>query len=62
MQPPKVREVASRLIHDGFVLMRQRGGRRIYQKGDKVVTLHGSDNDRLLKGTWAEIQREAGWK
>ena len=62
MQPPTVREVASRLVNDGFVLLRCKGGRRVYQKGDKVVTLHGSDNDHLLKGMWAEIQREAGWK
>ena len=61
MEPPKVREVARRLEREGWSKVREKGGRRIYRKEEKIVTLHGKDNDRLKKGTWAEITREAGW-
>ena len=62
MQPPKIREVVRRLQQDGFILDRDKGGRRIYHKGDLTVTIHGKDSDTLKPGTWSAIKRQAGWR
>ena len=61
MQPPKVREVISRLEREGFELARCGGGRRIYRKDDRTVTIHGKDNDPVDRGTYGAIKRRAGW-
>lgn len=61
MEPPTVREVIRRLEREGWRQTRCKGGRRIYRRGESVVTIHGRDGDRLKKGTYAEIKREANW-
>ena len=61
MEPPKVRHVIKRLEHEGWELTRNKGGRRIYRKGSRTVTIHGSDNHVLTIGTWKAIKKQAGW-
>ncbi|MDR2721675.1 MAG: type II toxin-antitoxin system HicA family toxin [Coriobacteriaceae bacterium] len=61
MQPPTIREIILMLESDGFVKVRDRGGRRIYRRGNRVVTLHGKDSERPKKGTYGAIKRQAGW-
>lgn len=61
MRPPKVRDVIRMLEAEGWMLSRCKGGRRIYRKGEKVVTIHGNDNHVLTVGTWKAIQKQAGW-
>lgn len=61
MEPPKVREVIRMLEGDGWRLVRCKGGRRIYRKDDRVVTIHGNDNHVLTIGTWKAILKQAGW-
>ena len=61
MQPPTNREIVTRLNDEGFVEIRNKGGRRIFRKGARVVTVHGNDNSRPLKGTYGAIKRQAGW-
>jgi len=61
MQPPKTREIVRQLEAEGFVRLREKGGRRIYQRGSQIVTIHGSDNHRPTKGTFGAIKRQAGW-
>ena len=61
MDTPRNREIARRLLSDGFVKVREKGGRRVYRKGDQMVTIHGNDDDRPTKGTYGAIKRQAGW-
>lgn len=61
MQPPKVRDVIKRLEAEGWQLVRCKGGRRIYRKSDKTVTIHGNNNHVLTIGTWRAIQKQADW-
>jgi len=61
MEPPKNREIIRRLETEGFVKVREAGGRKIYRNGNQVVTIHGKDNDRPTKGTYGAIRRQAGW-
>ncbi len=60
MEPPKVRQVIQRIEKEGWEQTRNKGGRRIYRKGSKVVTIHGADNHVLTIGTWKAIQKQAG--
>jgi len=62
MDTPRNREIISRLIDDGFAKVREKGGRRIFRRGNQMVTLHGDDNDRPTKGTYGAIKRQAGWQ
>lgn len=61
MQPPKVREVISRLQAEGWELDRVRGDHRQYRKGGRVVTVAGKPGEHLDRGTWAAIRRSVGW-
>lgn len=61
MEPPKVLEVIKMLEADEWRLVRCKRGRRIYRKGNKVVTIHGNDNHVLTIGTWKAIQKQADW-
>jgi predicted RNA binding protein YcfA (HicA-like mRNA interferase family) len=62
--PPKVREVVRRLEHDGWTLAATRGSHRQYTHPTKPgrVTVPGHPSDDLGPGTWASIQRQAGWR
>jgi predicted RNA binding protein YcfA (HicA-like mRNA interferase family) len=61
MEPPTVREVTKRLENEGFVLVRQKGSHRRYQKGSKMVTSAGQPSEHLKWKTWKSIQEQAGW-
>lgn len=61
MQPPKVREVISRLREEGWELDRTRGDHRQMRKEGKVVTVAGKPSEHLDRGTWAAIRRTVGW-
>ena len=61
MQPPKVREVISRLREEGWELDRTRGDHRQYRKGGRAVTVAGKPSEHLDRGTWAAIRRTVGW-
>ncbi|MCL2807009.1 MAG: type II toxin-antitoxin system HicA family toxin [Coriobacteriia bacterium] len=61
MDTPRNREIIQRLVSEGFEEVRNKGGRRIYRNGDRVVTIHGSDNDQPTKGTYGAIKRQARW-
>lgn len=61
MQPPTVREVIRRLEQEGWVLERQKGGRRIFKRDGVTIPVHGKDGDTLTPGTYASIRRIAGW-
>ena len=61
MQPPTVREVIARLEKEGWELARFKGGRRVYRKDGKTVTIHGKDGDTLTPGTYGAIKRQACW-
>jgi predicted RNA binding protein YcfA (HicA-like mRNA interferase family) len=63
--PPRVREVAARLIGMGFVLERRgKGDHSIYRHpvtGD-VVVLDGGPNHELPKPVWHKLQKRFGWR
>jgi predicted RNA binding protein YcfA (HicA-like mRNA interferase family) len=61
-QPPKFSEIESRLLKDGFVMVRQKGSHRIYKEGSRRVVLAGKPSDHPTQRTWRSIQREARWK
>ena len=61
MQPPKTREVISRLEREGWKLVRCKGGRRIYRKSNRTVVVHGKNSDPIDRGTYDDIKRNAGW-
>ena len=61
MQPPKVREVISRLQSDGWELDRVKGDHRQYRRGGRVVTVAGKPGEHLDRGTWAAIKKSVGW-
>ena len=62
MEPPTVREVIRMLLDDGFVLVHTVGDHRKYAKGNRRVTVSGKRGDHLKPGTWASVQRQAGWR
>jgi predicted RNA binding protein YcfA (HicA-like mRNA interferase family) len=64
MATVKVREALRRLVADGWVQTRQRGGHRQFSHPSKpgVVTISGKPSDTLAEGTWLNIQRQAGWR
>lgn len=62
MQPPTVREAIRMLEADGFMLARTAGDHRRYVKGACRVTVSGKMGDHVKPGTWASIQRQAGWR
>ena len=53
--PQKVREVIRRLEQEGWVLKTTRGSHRNYVHPGKL-------NADVPPGTWASIQRQAGWR
>ena len=61
MSPPTVREVIRMLERDGFTMAHGKGGRLVFRKGDRTVTVHGKPGKQLAGGTWAAIKRQAGW-
>ncbi|MDO5043085.1 MAG: type II toxin-antitoxin system HicA family toxin [Slackia sp.] len=61
MQPPTYREIVARLRREGFVKVAQVGSHVKYVKGGLVVIVSGTGGDRPPKGTWSNIQRQAGW-
>ena len=62
MQPPTVREIIKMLKDDGFVLVHTTGDHRKFAKGNRRVIVAGNMNTHVKPGTWASIQRQAGWK
>lgn len=62
--PPKVRDIIKRLEDEGWTLKRTRGDHRQYTHPDKPgkVTIPGPLNKEPPPGTWASIQRQAGWR
>lgn len=61
MSPPTVREVIRMLECDGFDMAHGKGGRLVFRKGDRTVTVHGKLGRQLANGTWSAIKRQAGW-
>jgi predicted RNA binding protein YcfA (HicA-like mRNA interferase family) len=61
---PKVREVITRLESDGWVEVRRTGSHRHFRhpRQPGTVTVAGHPNEDLKPGTWASIQRQAGWR
>jgi predicted RNA binding protein YcfA (HicA-like mRNA interferase family) len=59
----KVREAISRLEADGWYQVKGTGSHRQFKHPIKRgrVTVPGQANDDLKPGTWASIQRQAGW-
>lgn len=62
MQPPTYREIISRLIHEGYVRVGQKGSHARYSDGRHSVTVAGVGGSRPSKGTWGNIKRQAGWR
>jgi predicted RNA binding protein YcfA (HicA-like mRNA interferase family) len=62
--PPKVREVVRRLRRDGWQHVGTTGDHHHYEHPTKPgkVTVPGHPGDDLRPGTWASIQRQAGWR
>ncbi len=62
--PPKVREVIRRLEQEGWVLKTTRGSHRNYVHPTRPgkVTVPGKLSADVPPGTWASIQRQAGWR
>ncbi len=61
--PPKVREVIKRLEDEGWTLVRTAGSHRQFKHPRKPgkVTIPGKLATDIPPGTWASIQRQAGW-
>ncbi len=60
----KVREVIRRLEGEGWEMDRQRDSHRRFVRPEKpgIGTVSGHPNDDVPAGTWANIQRQAGWR
>ena len=61
VQPPTYREIVARLRREGFTKVAQVGSHAKYAKGDRTVAVGGTGDGRPPKGTWSNIQRQAGW-
>ena len=63
---PKVREVIRRLHREGWYLDRTGPGDHQQWKHpdmpERLVTIDGQPGDDMPKGTYASVQRNAGWK
>jgi predicted RNA binding protein YcfA (HicA-like mRNA interferase family) len=61
VQPPKAREVTRRLEQEGWLKVRTKGSHIRYRKGNRLVTIAGKPSSHLKRGTWKNIQKQAGW-
>ena len=62
MQPPRVRDVVSRLKSEGWEHVRTEGDHRIFQKSGRVAVVPGKLHDHLDRGTYGSIKRQASWR
>ena len=60
----KVREAINIIEQDGWFMVRMKGSHRQFKHINKkgVVTIAGSSNDDLVKGTYQSILLQAGLK
>lgn len=59
---PKVRDAIRIVERDGWYHVRTRGSHRQFRHPEKPgkVTIPGKPGDEVPKGTWLNIQRQAG--